>query len=292
MSGPSPTPDGGELLGSAGGHVVGAPSTGLADPQRLLHVPSAATVDGIVTPEAVVLDLETAGVASRVAAGLLDLVIAIAIYGALMIVLAFVVDESSTLDTLAAIAGFAMIFAYPMLFETLMRGRTPGKAAFGLRVVTEAGAPVRFRHVALRAMGGIVDRLLPPGGITGALFVLWTRRHQRIGDLLAGTIVIADPALFRASPALWFSPPPHLVDYAAGLDPTAITVDQYTVVRTFLTRAPGLQRSVRTQVAAHIADELARVMHHAIPAAVDPETFLVCAMAQYQRRSGAGASVR
>ncbi len=51
----------------------------------------------------------------------------------------------------------------------------------GLRAVTTDGAPIQLRDATLRAMGGVVDRLLPPGGVTGALFVLLTPRHQRLG---------------------------------------------------------------------------------------------------------------
>jgi uncharacterized RDD family membrane protein YckC len=60
------------------------------------------------------------------------------------------------------------------VLETWWRGRTIGKRALGLRAVTVEGTPITFRHAALRMMGGLVDRLVPPAGITGALFV-WGR---------------------------------------------------------------------------------------------------------------------
>ncbi|MEL6984836.1 MAG: RDD family protein, partial [Actinomycetota bacterium] len=140
-------------------------------------------LDGIVTPEAVVLELETAGFASRIFAGMIDTVIQVVAIAfiAMALGLALAVGDSGAVTALA-IATFAVIFGYPIGFETWLRGRTPGKIALGLRAVTVEGAPIRLRDATLRAMGGVVDRLLPPGGVTGALFVTLTPRHQRVGD--------------------------------------------------------------------------------------------------------------
>jgi uncharacterized RDD family membrane protein YckC len=244
---------------------------------------------GIVTPEAVVLDVETAGFASRVLAGLLDLTMQVVLIFFLTLVLsvAFVGDESGTITAFAVIF-FLVFFGYPIAFETLLRGRTPGKMALGVRAVTIDGAPIRLRETTLRAMGGVVDLLLPPGGVTGALFVLLTPRHQRVGDLIAGTIVIRDPERFVVTPALWFSAPPGLEAYAETIDPTAITVEQYTVIRSFLTRGSALAPAVRNTIAIDLANRLAAEIRHVPPQWVPPEAFLICAMARSQRRNGPG----
>ena len=189
---------------------------------------------------------------------------------------------------MVAVLVFALLFGYPVVFQTLMRGRTPGKAALRLRAVTLAGAPIGVREATLRSMGLVVDLLLPPGGITGMLFILFTPRHQRVGDLIADTIVIRDPRQYVPAPALWFPVPHGLEDYAATIDPTPITVDQYTVVRSFLTRVNVLAPNVRYAVGADLADRLAAVTHHQRDEHVPPEAFLLCAMARYQRRAGPG----
>lgn len=253
--------------------------------------PDPAGREGIVTPEAVLLDIETAGFASRILAGLIDL----SIQGLILIVsnavLAIVfLGDGSTYNTAAAFVIFATLFGYPIGFEWWLRGRTPGKVALGLRAVTVDGAPIRLREATLRAMGGIADRLLPPGGVTGALFVTLTPRHQRIGDLIAGTIVIRDPERHVASPALWFSPPPGLEAYAESIDPTAITLDQYTVIRAFLVRGRSMSWSNRTTLATDLADRLAVHIRHPRPHWLPPEEFLVCVMARYQRRNGPGVA--
>ena len=87
-------------------------------------------MDGIVTPEAVVLDVETAGVASRVFAGLIDFIIQIGILwlGAMVFAIAGVTDSSSVNVGIAFLIA-AVLMGYPVVSETLMRGRTIGKRA-------------------------------------------------------------------------------------------------------------------------------------------------------------------
>jgi hypothetical protein len=167
----------------------------------------------------------------------------------------------------------------------ISRGRTLGKAALGLRVVTIEGAPIRFRHAAIRSMGGIVDKWLPPGGLVGAFFVLGTPSRQRIGDLLAGTLVIRDPNRTALPIGFWFSAPPGLESFAATIDPTAFTVDQYTIVRAFLMRTRELSPAARYSVALDLATRTERLLRIERPAQVHPEAFLLCVIARYQRRA-------
>ena len=243
-------------------------------------------MEGIVTPEAVVLDLETAGVASRVLAGLIDTLVKLGIVWVVLMVvgIAGLTDDSSA-ATVVAILIAAILLGYPVVSETLMRGRTVGKRALGLRAVTVEGAPVRLRHATLRMMGGLVDQLLPPFGITGALFVLATKRHQRVGDLLAGTIVVKDPDRTVLPPAIWFPVPPGLEQFAATIDPTAMTDAQYTVVRSFLMRNRELTADARYAVAADLAQRVARTVRHDGAGRVHPEIYLLCVISRYQRRN-------
>ena len=118
---------------------------------------------GIVTPEAVVLEFETAGVGSRAVAFAIDLVVMLvgfsilsSLFGVLVSTMAGAAGNTVTADALLVIltlvAIFLVVFGYPALMETFNRGRTVGKAICGLRVVTVEGGPVRFRHAALRAI--------------------------------------------------------------------------------------------------------------------------------------------
>src|SRR5438270_3509856 len=96
----------------------------------------------VVTPEAVPLDLETASIRSRSLALLIDLLI----HGVLLFVVLFgfsrLARSSSggwVFAVVIYLVLFTVIWGYPIAFETLWRGRTIGKAAMGLRVVTKEG---------------------------------------------------------------------------------------------------------------------------------------------------------
>ena len=246
-----------------------------------------ASVEGIVTPEAIVLELETAGLASRLFAALLDLGVQLAIYllGAIVVGIATLGFDESTRQTAQFILLTVVLIGYPVVIQTLTRGSSIGKRAIGLRAVTLEGAPISFRHAVLRMIGGLVDLLVPPGGITGMLMILGTRRHQGVGDLLAGTVVIRDPTRTGLPPALWFPVPWGLDGFAATIDPTAMTVEQYTVVRLFLVRMLGLPPTARLAIATDLADRVARTVRHPWHRQVHPEAFLLCAIARYQRRN-------
>ncbi len=244
--------------------------------------------ESIITPEAVVLELETAGIASRLFSGIIDALVQVGLLGVLSLFVLLIVASGGGVSeqvqgAIFGIVIFVVIFGYPLISEMVSRGRTFGKAAMGLRVVTIEGAPIRFRHAALRAMGGLVDKWVPPGGLIGICFVLGTPTRQRIGDLLAGTIVIRDPDRSALPAGIWFPVPRGFEAYAATIDPTAFTVDQYTVVRAFLIRIRELTPGARYAVALDLADRTAATLRHSRPDRVHPETFLLCVIARYQR---------
>jgi uncharacterized RDD family membrane protein YckC len=244
-------------------------------------------MDGIITPEAVVLEVETAGVSARVMAGLLDLMVQFGALFATAVVFGAlgIVDGDSGGRTAFAIVFAAVIMGYPVVLETLWRGRTVGKKAMGLRAVTVEGAPIRLRHAMLRMMGGLVDRFFPPIGVTGTLMILGTRRHQRVGDLMAGTVVVRDPDRTVLPQAVWFPVPVGFEVFAASIDPTAMTDEQYTVIRAFLMRNRELSPEARYAMALDLADRASRTLQHVRAAHVHPEAYLLCVVARYQRRT-------
>jgi uncharacterized RDD family membrane protein YckC len=239
----------------------------------------------IVTPEAVVLQFETAGLGSRSFALLLDLLI----QGAVLFAVSFalVAAGSDTAGTIVLVVTSTLIlFGYPIAFETLWRGRTPGKAAFGLRVLTREGAPVRFRHAAIRSFLQLVDLWLTSGG-AAVMAILLTRDNQRLGDLAAGTLVLRERSGAGRTRSVQFPVPYGYESYAATLDTAGLTADEYGAVRSFLLRAPTLQPDVRGALAAQVAGPVAARMRHTPPSWVTPETFLLCVAAAHQRRAAA-----
>ncbi|MGH9126247.1 MAG: RDD family protein [Acidimicrobiales bacterium] len=240
----------------------------------------------VVTPEAVVLDVQTAGLGSRIFARIIDLLV----QGAILIVLLLLaLAVGSTGGLVIFLAGsFLVLVWYPIVLETVWRGKTLGKAALGLRVVTKQGAPIRFRHAVVRGFIGLLEVMTLP--VIGVLAMLLSSKDQRLGDMAAGTIVIRERAAAAATPAsslpAIFYPPPGTEPYVGTLDVSAMTAGEYETVRLFLLRARDLDPGSRTRLAMRIATPLVARWHQPVPDGMWPEVWLACAVAAYQQRFG------
>ncbi len=243
---------------------------------------------GIVTPEAVLLDFDTASVGSRTVAELLDLVVQGAALLLLLLAVGLVSAGGLEVGQTAAVIvvvllAFLIVIGYPVAFETLWNGRTLGKAAMGLRVVTVEGGPIRFRHAAVRGIFGLVELWIFYGSIA-VIAILATRRNQRVGDLAAGTLVLRErQAAGRAQPVAFLAPDGYEA-YVASLDVVGLSAEQYGLIRSFLLRLADLSPHARQAMAVRLANPTAVAIHHTPPPVVGPELFLVCVASAYQRR--------
>jgi uncharacterized RDD family membrane protein YckC len=245
----------------------------------------ATTQRGIVTPEAVVLEFDTAGIASRALARALDALIQALLLLVLILLAVGGLGGEGWLALLLVITGVALILlGYPLVCEVVMRGRSPGKAALGLRVVTIEGAPIAPRHAFIRSAIGLVDFVLVPGGLVAVLVSLFSERSQRLGDVFAGTIVLRERAATRPATAVWFNPPVGLEGYAHTLDVSAVTDAQFGIVRSFLLRVGDLSPEARAALSVRLATPLTVAMAHQAPSGVYADQFLQCVAAAYQRR--------
>src|SRR5438477_221484 len=164
---------------------------------RAPTVPQFARRLAIETPEHLVLELELAGVGSRIAAAACDAVLLSVGYMALGIGVATMQTRTGPpgpWSTLAAVlvvlAAFLVFWCYFLLFEALNHGRTPGKRLMGIRVVMDTGHPITFAAAAVRNLIRVVDGL--PFGLVGLAFVLFHPQNKRLGDIVAGTVVARD----------------------------------------------------------------------------------------------------
>jgi uncharacterized RDD family membrane protein YckC len=185
---------------------------------------------------------------------------------------------------LVLLLAFALQFGYPVGFETLWRGRTPGKAALGLRVVTVEGAPVRFRHAATRAAIGLLE-LTGTAGAIAVIASLSSARGQRLGDLAAGTLVVRERRSSGPPRAVSFRPPPGLESYVRVLDVSRLERRDYATVRDLLRRE--LPADLRAQLGEQVAASLVGRVQPPPPPGLDALTWLRCVAAAVQ--GGAGA---
>ena len=90
--------------------------------------------------------------------------------------------------------GFLLYYGYFAAFEALWGGQTPGKRAVGLRVISVTGQPITTFDALLRNLLRIVDQM-PGIYAVGVLSIFFTSRNQRLGDLVAGTVVVQEQGL-------------------------------------------------------------------------------------------------
>ncbi|MGH8026851.1 MAG: RDD family protein [Pseudoxanthomonas sp.] len=140
----------------------------------------------VVTPEGVALHLPAAGPVPRAMAWGIDLAIRL---GILMLVGTVLALLGAAGQGLYLIVMFLIFWAYPILFEVLWDGQTPGKKAMALRVVNGDGAPVGWLPAITRNLLRTVD-MLPFGYALGLLACLADPHARRLGDMVAGTLVV------------------------------------------------------------------------------------------------------
>ena len=153
------------------------------------------TTTYIATPERVRFRHRIAGPGRRGAAWALDAIVQLVILlvcGTIGAILGWLgLDGFGSGGLLIAV--FVLQWFYGAFFETVLAGRTPGKLALKLRVVTESGAPAQLRAYVLRNLLKGAD-FLPVGYGVGVAVMLLDPSLRRIGDLVAGTIVVDESA--------------------------------------------------------------------------------------------------
>jgi uncharacterized RDD family membrane protein YckC len=245
---------------------------------------------GVVTPEAVVLDLQRAGVGSRTAARFVDGLIKLA--ALLLLGVASALFGYSIGGDLAwlgyvvvVLALFAVTIGYDVVFEAFWDGRTPGKAAMGLRVVTAFGGPIRFRHACIRGALGLIE-VAATSGVIAAVAIAASKRQQRLGDMVAGTIVLRERAAGSSPDAVDFHVIPGTEEFVSTLDVGGIKSDEYLMIRSIVLRSGKMRAEPRRRLAEQLARQAAIELRAMPPAHMGAEIFLLCVLAAYQQRFG------
>lgn len=194
------------------------------------------TVREIHTPEGVALRLPAAGPVPRAFAWLIDLLVrfGLVVLGSMALAMLGTAGRGLYLVLL-----FLVVWAYPVAFEVLWDGQTPGKRALGLRVVSADGAPVGWLASFVRNLMRTVD-MLPVGYACGLVSSLVDRWGRRLGDVVARTMVVHVP---RARGAVELPPGPATVP-AVPLLP-----DEQAAVLALAERAHTLTQARREELA-------------------------------------------
>jgi len=207
----------------------------------------------IATAEGLDLHLELAGLGSRFAARLVDLLLQVALL--LLGLLASSLLGADLAAGVAALVLFALLFVYDVAFEVLGAGRTPGKRALALRVARADGRRVDLPASTIRNLIRALEGL-PTLYVPAMVSILATARNQRLGDLAAATVVLHDARAAASPPLLSAHGFGAVPSVAPALDLTKVTAADVAAARAFLERRPGLQADVRSDLAARLAGAL------------------------------------
>ena len=274
----------------------------------------------IETPEQVDLHFPIAGIGSRFIAILVDSLLQVAAYIVLGI-LVYVTSSSGAFDhkggqtsdtatkwivALFILLNFLMFWGYFVLFETFWKGQTPGKRVMKLRVLKDSGRSITLFEAMARNLLRVVD-LLPNFYLIGLIAMLCNRQHQRLGDLVAGTIVVHErsdeqPLLTHNSRTFtasiytqseveqglmpkareeWAASEAELPDDAV----TALNSTDLHLIESFFSRALDLSVETRARLAAQVAARISERMGRPIPEGMPPERILE--LIAYRMRSQA-----
>ncbi len=236
----------------------------------------------VVTGDAVVLDVQIAQLPVRAVGALIDLAVIMVGYIVGVLLWAATITQFDEALSAAVLIIFTLLtlIGYPVVFETATRGRSLGKIAMGLRVVSDDGGPERFRQALFRALAGFVEIWMFMGG-PAVICSLVSPRGKRIGDVFAGTIVISERGPKLPPPPVM---PPALAWWASSLELSALGPDQAELARQFLARAPELAPGVRDEMAYRIAIDVASRISPPPPPGVPAHYVLAAVLAERHRR--------
>ncbi|TDO51343.1 putative RDD family membrane protein YckC [Kribbella sp. VKM Ac-2527] len=240
----------------------------------------------LVTGEAVVLQVRIARMPTRALACAIDFTLQSIVLGVVLTaLLGFLITEASEALGIALvfITLLLVLVGYRVVMETLTRGRTLGKMMLGLRVVRDDGSSIRFRHALVRALLWVFVDFAPWFAASpGIVASLMNKQGKRIGDMVAGTVVIRERHQPMASPPLFV--PGHLVQWAQSLELSRLSDDLANTSREYLARYRELEPAAQVALGDALAFRVGGVTAPAPPVPIASPAFLSAVLAERRRR--------
>ena len=235
----------------------------------------------IETPEHVRFRYRVAGPVRRMLAYLIDLVIRGLVVLAIGLILAIALGDPDAVGGVMLIVAFALEWGYYVFFETTGDGRSLGKRALSLRVVKEGGFPISFMDSVLRNLMRGAD-FLPFGYVIGLFVMAGDSRFRRLGDRVAGTLVVVEERARVAAP-LTITPPPAAAELEGFPQRPPLSAAERETLELYLRRV-DLTAARREELAQMIAPALAQrigvtvkdpvrflaLLHHRVAATARP----------------------
>jgi uncharacterized RDD family membrane protein YckC len=244
------------------------------------HEPEAdeTAADEILTGEAVALDLRPAGVALRLASGLIDFLVYYGAYVVVLLLLIWIAASARAEDAVFGIVAVASlvlcVVVAPITVETLSRGKSLGRLALGLRIVRDDGGAIGLRHAVVRGLAGILE-IFMTFGMVAFVAALLSPRTKRLGDLMAGTFAQYERVSRAVTTPVGL--PSGMEGWAAIADVARMPEPLARRIARFLHEAPHYEPGRRGALAASLAAEVAPYVAPIPP--VHPELLLAAVTA-------------
>jgi uncharacterized RDD family membrane protein YckC len=258
-----------------------------------LGTPSSSFGDKLTidTPEQTALDFAVAGIGSRFLALALDTLIqmlvgfVVGIGGSILFGLVAMASPTASLwgFALLVLFYFLLYFGYFAFFEIIWNGQTPGKRRIGIRVIKDSGRPLTPAESIGRNLMRIVD-WLPAFYAVGMVSAIFTKENKRLGDLVAGSLVVRETSLSDLKPvwqAAQVPAGPALPPLGAGL----LSHGESNLIDSFLNRRLDLMPDVRYRMADDILRRLRPKLTLPTENLLSPEKILE-ALAYERRATG------
>jgi uncharacterized RDD family membrane protein YckC len=237
----------------------------------------------IDTPEQTVLEYPIAGLGSRFLAILADTAIQLVLAFLVLIVGSVIGAGLSIFGGLGMqwIFAIMLIFlfllysGYFALFEIFWNGQTPGKRYAQVRVIRDDGRPIGAYEAIVRNALRLIDSMPAMYGI-GLISIFVSRKSKRLGDFVAGTVVIHEKTLEGVRPYEGTT----IDETLPPIDTSKVTLEEAQLIETFLNRRDSLDPAVRTTMALQIANRLADKMEVKVYGWPRTERFLEAVMEQ------------
>jgi uncharacterized RDD family membrane protein YckC len=250
----------------------------------------------VETPEQVVFSYSIAGIGTRAAAVVVDMAIIMAatlvlFVLALALLIAMGTDRRAGVEmitegwamALLVVLQFVIMWGYHVGFEGLRDGQTPGKRLLRIRVVRDGGYSVTVGEAAIRNVLRVVDMLPPMTYLVGIIAVLQSRSGKRLGDVVAGTMVVRERVMREQ------------IDQLAPAATEAVSVTaalsepEFALLERFLARLPSLSGDARSA----LVHQLTTRFEAQLPAdALPGEPALAMLYAQERQARAAGMAAR
>jgi uncharacterized RDD family membrane protein YckC len=248
------------------------------------------------TPESVELEFTLAGIGSRAWALVIDYqILGAIIVGFLLIVwtISSVLLESwgrvfgtrnieLWLGAIAFITGFAIYAGYFVFFETLWQGQTPGKRLAKIRVIRDDGRLIGLQQATLRALMRSVDDNL----FIGAFLIVFTKKEKRLGDLIAGTIVIQSEASTTSAGFPLSSKAEEMVILLqqSQANFSQLLPDEFATIRDYLQRREKMTPKAKKEISLQLANQTKAIIGlEKLPTPMEPDIFLEAVYLAYQQ---------